>query len=319
MPNTFDEKVMQSYGLTTSPETARRYMRNYFNTYNRVMVDLFPAFEFSYVFITRPELNLFGQSTNKSIDLPTMVNHDRELSKWLDYKADKQKGSFLTPMINHLTEMSVSDVEFQSKTSPANAHNIRINYPTNYEESLAGVPVNLTFQDNKSADILKLLNIWTTYMSEVSLGRIEPRAEDILKNKFESSVSIYQFVTGEDGETIKFWAKWIGCYPNNLPFSSFEHKKIRKELQPMSVSFYAPFVKMMRPSILAEFNKLGNHSVVKNLNSGWKKSNPKDRDINDYFMDTVAVVKENGDYKLKFSNTNNDPVTMAAGPNTTLV
>lgn len=318
MPNTFDEKIMQSFGLTTSPETARRYMRNYFNTYNRVMVDLFPAFEFSYVFITRPELNLFGPSSNKSIDLPTMVNHDRELSKWLDYQSDKRKGSFLTPMINHLTEMSVSDVEFQSKTSPANAHNIRINYPTNYEESLAGVPVNLTFQDNKSADILKLLNIWTTYMSEVSLGRITPRANDILKNKFESSVSIYQFVTGEDGETIKFWAKWIGCYPNNLPFSSFEHKKIRKELQPMSVSFYAPFVKMMRPSILAEFNKLGNFNTVKNMGSDYKKSNPADRTIDDYFMDSVGVVRENFDYKLKFFNASQGSITMAADQNTTL-
>lgn len=307
MPNTFDEKIMQTFGLTTSPATARRYMRNYFNPYNRVMVDMFSSYEFSYVFITRPELNLFGDAPGKSPDLPTMVDHDRDLAEWLDAKKST-KEPFLKPMMNFLTEMSVSDVEFQSKASPANAYNIRINYPTNYEESLTGVPVNLTFQDNRYGDMIKLLNIWTTYMSEVSLGRINPRADAILKNKFESSVSIFQFVTTEDGETIKFFAKWIGCYPNNLPFSNYAHKRIRNELQPISVSFYAPFVKMMRPTILSEFNSIvgiNDRNEIDKLNSKYKRvNNPMNRTIDDYFMDGVYVMKEDGEYKLKFYNTN---------------
>ncbi|MFW6015410.1 MAG: hypothetical protein ACOCRK_03170 [bacterium] len=306
MSRTFDEIVMQSFGLTTSTETAKRYMRNYFNPYNRVMVDMFPSFEFSYIFMTRPELNLFGASTGKSIDLPNMVNQDRDLAEWLDLKEVSEKGPFLIPMMNYLTEMSVSDVEFDSKSSPANAHNIRINYPTNYEKSLAGVPINLTFQDNKTADILKFLNLWTTYMSEVSLGRIEPRADDILKNKFESSISIYQFVTAEDGETLKFFAKWIGCYPNNLPFSNYAHKKIRNELEPISVSFYAPFVKMMRPSILVEFNRLVNFKNADEIKRNqFFKYNPSNKDIDDYFMDGVCIIKENNYYKIKFYNNKN--------------
>lgn len=327
-PNPLKE-LLGTVGLTDNPNIAKNYMRNYFNVYNRTLVDVYGTYEFSYVFITRPELYLFekvkkpkktndgedsadtklniGKNLSKSKDLSSIVKQDRELYKYLDSNIDMGT-NFLIPMINYLDEMSITDVEFRSKSSPKNAHNIKIEYPTNYEASLAGIPVNLTFTDDNENTIMNLLNVWSTYMSEISLGKIYPRPKVAYQNKFESSCAIYQFVTQEDGETIKFYAKWTGCYPQNIPFSNESHKRRKDANEALSVSFYAPFFKAMKPRILAEFNLVSgfrrNFEPNNNNFPSYNYLNPQHRDIDDYFMDKVGVIKDpnNDKLKLRFYN-----------------
>jgi len=319
------DEIIGSAGYIEGAEKSRRFLYEKMNAYNRVMYDIHSGYEFSYVFITRPDLNLFDEDRNKlsktlysagemgnltnSADLRYLVEDNMELARFLDSSvmtSNTRNPSFILPMQNLLKEMSSTDVEFSVKSSPANKQGISIDYPTNYMESLAGIPMTLTFQMDRYDTIMKLVHIWTMYMTLIQKGYIRPRMEAIMKNKFESSVAIYQFVTAEDGETIKYWSKAVGAYPQGVPYSDRSHKIKRKIAdQDISIPFYAPFFVAMRPSILADFNKVAGHTYTMSDPSPWNGLPISHRNANNYFTDNAAVLKENGRFKLRFFNDDN--------------
>lgn len=328
------DELIGSAGYVEGAEKSRRFLYEKMNAYNRVMHDIHTGYEFSYVFITRPDLNLFDGNKNKlsktlytaggdgnltnSADLRYLVEDNIEISRFLDSSVkitNTKDPNFILPMQNLLKEMSSTDVEFSVKSSPANKQGISIDYPTNYMESLAGIPMTLTFSLDRYDTIMKMVHIWTMYMTLIQKGYIRPRMEAIMKNKFESSVAIYQFVTAEDGETIKYWSKAVGAYPQGVPYSDRSHKAKRKITdQDISIPFYAPFFLAMRPSILADFNKVAGRSYTMSDPSPWNGMPISHRNENNYFTDNAAVLKENGRFKLRFFN--NDNPTLKSEMNT---
>jgi len=212
-------------------------------------------------------------------------------------------------MMYNLTEMSINDVESSTKMSAANRQGLNIEYPTDYDKSLIGVPISLTFNQDRNDTTLKMIDVWSKYMHKVSKGIIFPRPKHSISNTFESSCSIYQFITEEDGETIKFYCRWVGCYPNEEPFSIKQHKRKRSTEDQLTVSFYAPFFDVMDPSIFLEFNNISkfsnanfdqdsNKTIKRYINSDVSK----DYNLDDYFKESAAIVKENNKFKLIFYN-----------------
>lgn len=320
------DDILGSAGFISSDYESKEYLYHKINNRNKILQDIHSGFEFGYVFITEPELNLFEDRNTlsktldyedgeidenvargiltDSEDLRILVQNNAELARYLDSTVPSlpdRDPKFVIPLMNLLSEMSSTDVEFSVKQSPANRRGISIDYPTNYMESLSGVPLELTFTTDRHDTVLKMIHIWTMYMTMIQKGYIRPRAEAILENKFESSCAIYHFVTAEDGETIKFWSKAIGCYPQNIPYSakSFQRKRDISEDQ-ISVSFYAPFFIAMRPSILMEFNALV--GFEQREIPTWRGLPIHARKLDYYFTDSAAIVREGGEYKLRFYN-----------------
>lgn len=326
------EEILHSVGHLTSLSEAKEFMRHRMNVHNRPTPNYLAGFEFSYMFITRPELNLyqegdhktlsdplggstswFGKSTDEdfsesgSSDLSMLVKRNRELCRFLDSNVKTSKGKkspFMFPLMNLLKEANMQDVEFSTKPSPSNRLDISIEYPMDYMESLAGIPLELTFNMDRYDTVLNMINIWTMYMTEIKKGNIRPKLKHQLLNMFESSCAIYQFVTAEDGQTIKFWAKWTGCYPQSIPYSEKSHAK-RKNLAgtDVSVSFYAPFFKPMRPSVIHEFNELVRFDPNDFHAGDWESSAVDDLSadpIDNHFAEKVGIVTTEDNYKIQF-------------------
>lgn len=330
------KKILESHGQTNDPRLAKEMMMKYYNPHKKIPISTITSHEHSFVFITKPELYLFediggkqiGNNLKKDTTLKTLVQHDKVMMQYLDSHVSTGT-NFLTPFMNLVEEMSLSDLEFSTKASAANRQGIKIDYPTDYSESLVGVPLNITFRPEPEDMVFKLINVWSKYMHKISKGIIYPRPKDSLKNKFESSCTVYQFVTKEDGESIKFYCRWTGCYPQEEPFSSYAHTGRKASGGNISVSFYAPFFDVLDPDILVAFNQTANFDYEKaeelkakeRYNKGYRHetissashSDPnlnrtaspygkpiEQRTLDDYFMNGVGVIREDDEYKLRF-------------------
>ena len=67
--------------------------------------------------------------------------------------------------------------------------------------------------------------------------------------------TIYYFLLGPDGRTIKYWEKYTGCWPANTPNGSFRFTKGERELVEISVNFNYLVKETMNPRIFEDFNR----------------------------------------------------------------
>ena len=91
--------------------------------------------------------------------------------------------------------------------------------------------------------------------------------------------SIYYFVLNPDGKTIKYWIKYTGCYPTEIPSTSLQYNRGSSENVELNLTFQYTLKEEMNPDILKEFNLISlnfagldqygnditdNHSAIKN-------------------------------------------------------
>jgi hypothetical protein len=318
------DEINGNYGKFSSLEKEYLGKMTSFNIFDIPLINTSVARFKSFVFITRPKLGLFKSpgslDTHPGLDtdpnFKAMLETNKDLYKILDARCGDMAVNdypYIYPLMNDLISYSLPKATFAIRGLPSNRRGHKVELPTDYDESMVNIPITLTFRMDKYASSFKIIDFWAKYVSAMARGRISPRIEDSIANRFEASVSIYHIITEEDGETIVAISKASGVYPTEIPYDIFSHNIRNVDVSnEFSVSFRAPFIRFNDPNLYHEFNKVmgGINNVgssIDYINIGKTLEN---RGVDDYFCRKAVIIGYRNAqvtnsiiYTLKFGNT----------------
>ena len=111
--------------------------------------------------------------------------------------------------------------------------------------------------------ITLLHKVWVDYINAVKINRISPSrgtssdsTDYILEKKVDYASSVYYFLLDADGCTIKYYAKYTGVFPTNVPYSAMSFKLGESNIKKLSIQYQYSFKEDLNPEILDEFIKL---------------------------------------------------------------
>lgn len=312
-PDSFKQitaKIKASYGLPSSTYDSAMLEREYMNRLSIKLVDNIFAHLRCYVFMGKPTCNILDRNGNttesikRKANLNRLIEDDIELYKFLNNDIVSNT-DFLTPLQNRIQGISIQDAMMSKSESAASNRNIRQEYPMSYEESMANVPFSITFAMDRNAEVLRLLNVWVTYIEELKKGTVQQAPEDQAMNRMGYTFPMWIFACEENSTDIVFFAKTVGNMPLSIPFSVFSSTgPINLEAKEVTVQFQCSMFRPFDIIGLSEFNRLSENRGPKYFIDGYVPYH--DRDLNYYWVNGAMVTKDNysGKYKLRFYTTN---------------
>lgn len=222
------------------------------------------------LFITTPLLNLNENNINADDFFIYMSQKEPEVMGLLNYNkfgtgSDKSSDNdiatytdspFIQLLSNRFLSIDLKDTEESPKQIGKTFYGYQMNLPGPLISSINASQVGVTFLETANATITKLLKLWVTYMEDVSRGLMYPAPYSKQIKILDYTCSIYYFLLDLDGETIKYWCKYTGCTPSNIPYSNYAQEISGSHGDPvqLSVTFNYGFKEDMQPQILSDFN-----------------------------------------------------------------
>lgn len=238
-----------------------------FNRFYQIYPDMeMPADLKTYVFFTRPEMNLTGATasrTNPSVSISSENADDARLQYLAalnpelmymltsDYSADHQ---FIPYLQSRAESMQLPDYEIRTSEFTVPFYSYKFTYPVVTNESITGGTFTVTFREDSDLRITKLFQFWIYYMDSVMKNRMKPSRTHILDNSYDFMTSVYEIVTDPTSERILFWAKYTGCFPISVPISNLSHNLGSTSDSKISIQFAYMMVEAMEPRVLSDFN-----------------------------------------------------------------
>jgi len=229
-----------------------------------------------YIFITKPDLHLFDinstgnycpnpELTQKSSFFAEALERYKEVAYTLQKSvtagvnnASQPFNALLSNSINghlELPSISANTVE-----GPANVYGTKISYRDSSYESDQDFEFSLDFKDTKYLEVYMWFKMYDMYERMKQRGQVTPREEYIFNKILHDQVSIYKFIVGEDGMTIRYYARITGCVPLSVPRETFGD--LNDGEITFSTQWKGHFVRDMDPRILTDFNRLTYNSCL---------------------------------------------------------
>lgn len=223
---------------------------------------------YSYLFMTKPNLNLNpeGNSTssttwNTSYDgfFRYIKESYPQLMYDLNYSITNQKNnSFFIKLLSNKFETisGINDIDVSTVTSTETKNGFKIFMPTSYAGSINGGTCNISYVEPDPPIIMYMHKLWIDYMEKVKFGEMEPSKETLKNKELDYTSSIYYFILGPDGQTIKFWCKLFGVFPKSLPYTSLISEMGNRSIVKGDYSYAYSFVRYLDVQDLFDFNKI---------------------------------------------------------------
>jgi len=123
------------------------------------------------------------------------------------------------------------------------------------DESTSSGQVTITYDETSNLDILMMHYLWMMYMDKTGKGIMVPSMKSIVELYYDYMASIYWFVTGPDGMSIKIYGKLTGVFPINLPATALIPSKRGTPADPsMTITYHYNHAEIMNPEIIWDFN-----------------------------------------------------------------
>ena len=221
----------------------------------------------SYIFITRPEMNLIGPGAGLSNQPTITLASENQTDTRLQYLAAmhpelmymlteeySNEHQFIPYLQSRAESMQLPDYEIRTSEFTVPFYNYKFNYPTVTNESITGGTFTITFREDSELRIMNLFQFWIYYMDAVMKNKMKPTREHILDNSYDFMCSVYEIITDPTSERILFWSKYTGCYPTAVPLSNMSHNLRSTIDNKVGVTFSYMMVEMMEPRIITDFN-----------------------------------------------------------------
>lgn len=207
----------------------------------------------SFIFMTRPDLNLFDRDANGNLidgqmnpdlkRLPTFKYIARlrrigAIMGMLESSSSNWAGSnnrtpWLSIITNQATGYSPIPREMDTVEVGETFHGNKIIYaePT-FNYKIAGT-IDIPFRERRDLSLYYTLKMWIDYIQAVTLGRASPKREYIQDMILDYATSIYFIQTDETMENILYWEKLVGVIPLTVPDNFFEwdEKTLAKNME----------------------------------------------------------------------------------------
>jgi len=241
---------------------------NIFSLFDRYY-SVYPDMELSglchYIFMTRPDLNI---TPNSDVSSELAVNADviRESNQfWSVFKTNPDiirslsgtgfsEHQFIPIITSRVESLQVPDYSlrtysieqpYSGYTMPISSHGIH---------STTGGQFDLTLRETSDLSLHKLFQLWTRYISDISIGKYSPRRTYINENRCDYAVSLYDIVCAPDAKTILFWFKYVGVFPNMTPNSTLSFNRGGSVDNQMTINFEYFLCESMDYYSLVDFN-----------------------------------------------------------------
>lgn len=241
-----------------------------FNRFYAIFPDMeMPADLKSYVFFTRPEMNLTGSggggslSNQPSIRISSENKYDNRLQYLAamnpeilymlteDYSNDHD---FIPYLQSRAESLQLPDYQIRTSEFTVPFFSYKFTYPTVTNESITGGSFDVTFREDADLRITKLFQFWIYYMDAVIKNKMKPTDQHILNNEYDFMTSIYEIITDPTTQKVLFWAKYTGCFPTSVPLSNLSHNLGSTMENKVSVQFSYMMVEAMEPRVITDFN-----------------------------------------------------------------
>ena len=239
-----------------------------FNRFYSVFPDMeMPTDLKSYVFFTRPEMNLVGGSTSLSNQPTIRIADDNKHDTRLQYLAAmnpeimymltedySNEHQFIPYLQSRAESLQIPDYQIRTSEFTVPFFSYKFTYPTVTNESITGGTFDVTFREDSELRITKLFQFWIYYMDAIMKDKMKPSRTHILDNSYDFMCSVYEIITDPTSEKILFWAKYTGCFPTSVPLSNLSHNLRSTVENKVSVQFSYMMVEAMEPRVIMDFN-----------------------------------------------------------------
>lgn len=235
----------------------------------------------SFIFVTRPDLNLYKEITkdanpyNDTIDtwnmnpdlkrLPTfkyiarLKNACRSIMPSLEYWGTNELDTpWLSILTNQAMSYNVKDREIDTVELGETFHGSKIIYaePT-FKHKIAG-NIEIQFRERRDLALYYTLKLWIEYIHMVSIGRCSPRRVHRYNHELDYAVSLYYIRTDESMEKIIYWEKLTGLIPLTVPDGFFDWDQGGQPNSTYTINFAYSFRTVQDEMHLTEINSLYN-------------------------------------------------------------
>lgn len=224
----------------------------------------------TYVFITRPEMNLLG--TDKSYALNADPGKNLSAENYGDNRL--QYLYAMNPEIVHMLSSDYSDYhqfipylqgrteslqlpDYQIRTSDFTIpfYSYKYTYPTVTNESITGGTFDITFREDSDLRITKMFQFWVYYQDAIMKNKMSPDRYHLINNYYDFMCSVYEMVCDPTSERLLYWAKYTGCFPTSVPISNLSHNLRSTVDNKVSVTFNYMMVECLEPRVIQDFNE----------------------------------------------------------------
>lgn len=234
---------------------------------------------FALVFITRPKLFIKSTSSNNNpidqIAYNNMANHPY-LSRFIDKNVQNNKDKILVDLLsystsnenrgeinntnfipiftNRIKNFPVESNAVQTAEQGSTKHGYRHIFPTTNIPSLSNGNINLEFNEMQDSEISNLIGIWYNTILGMVNGELRANPDFIKNNRIDFNSSLYYFKLDRDARTIRYWAKYNGVIPLNMPSDAFSWQNASTQLTQMNVNLSYDSREELTLAILDDFN-----------------------------------------------------------------
>lgn len=236
----------------------------------------------TYIFFTRPDLNLLDVSNIKKL-VPqqhimdnvetalTYRTHPHIFKLLTDSQRCGDKDNFNMLLSNQVTSVDISDETLDMDTVGKTWCEYYMNYAHSYSGRTGG-DFTCTFTELSDLSVSSLMKLWLTYIDNVARGAWSPsynlagstgsgpshaiNQSHVYSKTLDYAASMYLIRCAADGETVLFWTKYYGVIPENTGASAFSFD-VGNGLgagDKLSIRFKYAMKKDWSPISLLEFN-----------------------------------------------------------------
>jgi hypothetical protein len=238
-----------------------------FNRYSVTFADDELSSSLGYVFMVRPDLNLF-ETGMKSLKeqcrddpvLSYVYGTDYELLYNLTQDTDGTYNHHFIPfLLDRVEEYQIPDLDITTHEMVQPFTGFTTVYAGNSNAYLSKSQFSISFRESATLRVTKLFQSWISYINGITLNLYSPR-ETYARSKYvnatqviDYATSIYFLRTRPDGEIV-FFHKTTGAFPTQVPISQQSYNRGGQADTRVQIQFVGGFPEAMSVMNMGEFN-----------------------------------------------------------------
>lgn len=263
------DDFMENYNIikknmnVSSAYTRSEVVDKMFTAFNRFKVN-YPQLNMdkciSVVYFTRPDLNIMNGN-----ELADQVVNDPKFYYFKDSHANTLKSltmdfsarHHLNPFLSNIAgSLEIMDEGIDLLETGETYAGYKIQYGKHNIKSITAGTMSVKFPETYNLHVTKIHQAWVDYIAGVYRGYYMPKLEYVFGKIIDYACDVYYFLLDKDGETIRFWSKYYGVFPLNIPKSVYSYDSGSNVNLPEVTVNYAYFYKDdLSPLTLVEFNE----------------------------------------------------------------
>lgn len=269
------DQAMRSYNIVN-----REIDDDWYKKFSRFgIVDPYSANKHTkeYIFITKPDLHLYDITTGainpelyrRSSFFQDVLERYKEVAWQLQSSVGDSGKTPFSPLLSNAFSgnLELPGINSNSIDTAANVYGTKLSYRGTSYESDEGFDFNIDFKDTKYLEVYMWFKMYDMYEKMKWKGEVSPPSIQYIYRKIlHDQMAIYKFIVGEDGMTLRYWARLIGCFPTSVPRDTFG--ELADGEISFSTSWHAQFVEDMDPRILTDFNRLTYNAANSSTSDG---------------------------------------------------